>query len=160
MPVVRGTPVRDIIDHSLTVAGEGFDIWADGGDDIVGGSDPADTIHAGSGNDYVHGFGGDDFVDGEFGDDELLGGRGNDLLSGGEGNDVPLGGFGADRLYGGAGDAVPRASPLGHLPIPVPDVPAGFVDPDGGKRDARTDYAIVDLRGIADDLLTPSHFIV
>ena len=84
------------------------------GDDKLRGSEQADTIDAGAGNDYVAGLGGDDnlnggpdsdSIDGGAGDDKIKGGDceygdqklgrlcdnpGNELLLGGDGNDLVL----------------------------------------------------------------------
>ncbi|MDF2235014.1 FG-GAP-like repeat-containing protein [Albimonas sp. CAU 1670] len=66
------------------------------GDDILVGTEGANTIDA---------LGGDDVIDGLGGDDVLRGGAGNDVIRGGEGNDVGDGRFGNDVIHGGEGDA-------------------------------------------------------
>lgn len=88
------------------------------------GSETANSISAGLGNDtifgnqfvdFIFGEGGDDSLSGEGGDDVLLGGTGNDTLVGGTGNDfligeagrdILIGQSGSDRLRGGQGDDV------------------------------------------------------
>nr|WP_316650491.1 hypothetical protein [uncultured Gellertiella sp.] len=66
--------------------------------DFINGSDVANVLVAGGGDDTVYGNGGDD---------GLLGGGGKDTLRGGAGNDVLSGGGEADTLDGGEGvDAV------------------------------------------------------
>jgi Ca2+-binding RTX toxin-like protein len=64
---------------------------------LLAGSELADTIHGNSDANTIHGFAGNDVLYGHAGDDELHGGDGNDYLDGGYGNDV---------VYGGAGDDV------------------------------------------------------
>ncbi|MBE9061536.1 matrixin family metalloprotease [cf. Phormidesmis sp. LEGE 11477] len=81
--------------------------------DVLLGSDRAQTlqglrgndqIRAGDGNDVVIGDKGNDQLLGEGGDDRLLGDDNNDLLDGGDGNDSLVGGQGKDMLIGGSGD--------------------------------------------------------
>jgi Ca2+-binding RTX toxin-like protein len=98
------------------------------GDDILYGTQQADSINGLGGNDQIFGGGGSDTLAGDAGDDLIWGGHGNDVISGGEGddtlfadtpannefgsidvvdggngNDVILGGFGNATLIGGAG---------------------------------------------------------
>lgn len=68
------------------------------------GSNHADTLTGGNGNDWLSGLGGDDRVTGGNGNDTLFGGAGVDLLDGGNGNDVLDGGDDNDTLDGGNGD--------------------------------------------------------
>ena len=84
-----------------------------GGDDLLTGTDKADTIFGLGGNDVLLGLAGNDLLDGGEGDDsldgargrdKLKGGAGNDSLTGGDGNDVLIGGPGKDKLNGGKGD--------------------------------------------------------
>ena len=58
------------------------------GDDNITGSNLANTLLGGLGNDSLQGSGGDDVMDGEFGNDVLDGGLGNDSFLGGAGNDT------------------------------------------------------------------------
>lgn len=67
------------------------------------GSDWADLLHGGAGNDSLSGGGRDDLLFGGAGNDRLLGGTGTDYLFGGDGADRLEGGAGADFLKGGAG---------------------------------------------------------
>lgn len=60
----------------------GWTVEAGGGDDLVFGSDAADTLRGGAGADELRGFGGDD---------KLYGGAGADVLDGGSGNNVLVG---------------------------------------------------------------------
>jgi Ca2+-binding RTX toxin-like protein len=84
-------------------------------DDTIFGTESAETIDAGLGDDFVYAAGGDDTVYGGSGHDTLLGGNGNDTLDGGDGadwllgeagNDTLYGSLGTDRLSGGDGDDV------------------------------------------------------
>lgn len=108
---IRGTEGNDIIDFSLS--SEAVGIHALAGDDLVRGSQAADTIDGGAGNDRIGGRGGDDTISGGYGQDLLFGEGGNDVLDGGaendtlyggEGNDILRGGLGDDRLFGESGD--------------------------------------------------------
>ena len=63
---------------------------------VLTGTNNAETLAGGGGNDYIQGLGGDDSLVGGAGDDDLLGGEGTDRLSGGTGNDILVGGAGAD----------------------------------------------------------------
>ncbi len=83
------------------------------GDDTISGNGGNDTVLAGAGNDIVFGgigndvlYGGDgnDFVDGGEGNDWISGDAGNDTLYGGNGNNVLYGGLGNDTIIGGAGN--------------------------------------------------------
>jgi hypothetical protein len=84
-----------------------------GGDDLLTGTDKADTIFGLGGNDVLLGLAGNDVLDGGNGDDDLSGGpgkdrlkgqKGNDSLTGGAGDDVLIGGPGKDKLSGGKGN--------------------------------------------------------
>lgn len=70
----------------------------------VAGSEHADDMLGGVGDDVLLGLGGDDHINGGAGDDIILGGAGNDVLAGGDGDDTLLGGAGSNYLYGGAGN--------------------------------------------------------
>lgn len=74
------------------------------GDDVIYGTDLADNLDGGAGNDIIYAGGGDDLVHGNVGDDILYGQDGNDKLYGDAGNDVAYGGAGNDLLEGGEGD--------------------------------------------------------
>lgn len=67
------------------------------------GTDGANALTGGAGDDVIYGFGGNDTLKGGAGDDVLAGHSGNDLLQGGDGEDYLLGGSGNDTLDGGAG---------------------------------------------------------
>lgn len=67
------------------------------GNDTVTGTDSADTLLVGAGNDKVYGLAGDDLLKGQ---------EGNDLLEGGAGADTINGGIGNDKLYGNTATAI------------------------------------------------------
>lgn len=67
------------------------------------GTDRADTLTGGAGDDILYGFGGDDTLKGGAGNDVLAGHAGNDRLQGGDGDDYLLGGAGDDLIDGGGG---------------------------------------------------------
>lgn len=73
------------------------------GDDRISGKAGGDRLDAGAGNDVLLGQGGADRLHGEDGRDVLLGDVGQDRLWGGDGEDLLNGGDGMDRLWGGAG---------------------------------------------------------
>ena len=65
----------------------------------VAGSDHADTLTGGKGDNWLRGLDGDDTLTGGVGDDLLSGGSGGDLFQGGEGADRMDGGAGVDTLW-------------------------------------------------------------
>lgn len=67
------------------------DVFDDGGDDLVYGSDGDDHIYGGAGNEFIHANGGND---------EVYGGQGNDVIYGGSGDDSIYGGNGTDVIFG------------------------------------------------------------
>lgn len=69
-----------------------------------GGSEAADTVQGGLGDDIIYGRGGADVLDGGEGIDRLFGDAGNDMLNGGDGNDLLYGGINLDTLRGGNGN--------------------------------------------------------
>jgi Ca2+-binding RTX toxin-like protein len=85
------------LNYSLA-QGDFENVDAGAGDDIVYGTDGANVINLGSGNDYAQGFAGNDTITGGDGADELQGMEGNDYLIGGAGNDTLIGGSGVDRF--------------------------------------------------------------
>ena len=72
--------------------------------DNLTGSNYADDMFGGLGNDFLQSFGGNDRLFGEAGDDTLSGYYGNDTLIGGAGNDTINGGYDTDVLNGGDGN--------------------------------------------------------
>ena len=83
------------------------------GDDNVHGGAGNDALLGGGGNDFIEGGAGDDTLWGQDGDDGLAGGEGSDLIYGQDGNDtiaggdardIVLGGEGSDQVAAGTGD--------------------------------------------------------
>ena len=84
---------------------------------IVGGTENADTIIAGGGDDALWGYGGDDRIEAGYGVDKVFGGQGDDIITnsgtdigetdflhGNEGNDVIHGGSGLALIFGNDGN--------------------------------------------------------
>lgn len=92
--------------HADTLIGGNGNDWLSGlgGDDTISGGNGNDTLFGGAGVDTLTGGNGNDTLDGGEGDDSLDGGNGDDTLSGGAGNDSLSGGNGNDTLGGGAGN--------------------------------------------------------
>ncbi|MDZ3991818.1 peroxidase family protein [Pseudomonas sp. Teo4] len=74
---------------------------AGGGDDTVWGDAGNDRLEGGNGNDQLRGGAGDDIITDLGGDDNLQGGDGNDVLHGGNGVNLIIGGFGNDFIVTG-----------------------------------------------------------
>ena len=74
------------------------------GNDSVLGSQFADVIDTGAGQDTVSAQEGDDFVDAGAGDDLVFGLAGEDTILGGQGNNTLDGGTGDDSIFAGAGN--------------------------------------------------------
>ena len=83
------------------------------GDDNVHGGAGNDALLGGGGNDFIEGGAGDDTLWGQDGDDGLAGGAGSDLIygqggndtiAGGDARDIVLGGEGSDQIRGDGGD--------------------------------------------------------
>jgi len=113
--VMVGTDGNDAFDASYYSAyGSWFNLgplarfMGGGGDDLVGGSNRADSIWGGTGNDGLWGYDGNDKLYGEEGDDEILGEAGNDTLDGGAGDDVLAGDSGNDIYRFGRGEGRDR----------------------------------------------------
>jgi Ca2+-binding RTX toxin-like protein len=73
-------------------------------DDNLKGTNAADTIDLGAGNDTYDGMGGDDVMNGGDGNDDMRGSQGNDTMNGDGDEDKMLGGKGDDTMYGGDGN--------------------------------------------------------
>lgn len=73
--------------------------------DVIRGTDQADTIRAKSCSIKILGYGGDDLLIGGPCRDLIKGGSGNDTIKGRGGNDLLIGGSGDDRIYGGRSNA-------------------------------------------------------
>ncbi|MBE0532069.1 MAG: tandem-95 repeat protein, partial [Rhodospirillales bacterium] len=107
--VGEGTVVSSDNDTSLGIAVDVSRPAVPGLPDTYGqnGTNGADTIEAGSGDNSVNGGAGDDTLYGDrhwetagYGNDTLFGGAGNDTLVGGDGADQLSGGDGNDTLHG------------------------------------------------------------
>jgi Ca2+-binding RTX toxin-like protein len=86
---VGGDAQGDSFSNIENVTGSGYD-------DVLGGTDGANTLAGLNGDDELKGFGGNDTLQGGSGDDALLGNDGNDSLNGGAGADMLEGGAGND----------------------------------------------------------------
>jgi Tol biopolymer transport system component len=103
--LTKGTPDSDVIlgsDGAEEInGGKGNDrICAGGGDDEVKGAAGKDKVKAGGGDDEVKGNGDPDKLEGNGGEDELHGGGDDDKLNGGGGKDRCDGAGGDDKLKG------------------------------------------------------------
>jgi len=72
--------------------------------DILIGSNGANTLDGRAGTDLLQGMGGNDHLSGGDGNDLVEGGAGNDTLIGDQGDDTLAGGDGDDFLVGGSGN--------------------------------------------------------
>ena len=87
----------------LTLMGDGTYRW-DGEEHItLHGTEAADKLRAGDGDDALWSHAGDDRVEGDVGDDTIHGGPGNDVLTDLFGDDVVHAGPGDDAVNGGPG---------------------------------------------------------
>ncbi|OAF18069.1 VCBS domain-containing protein [Bradyrhizobium neotropicale] len=93
-PSVHGTPGDD---HTAGGSNTAQIIYGGAGEDTLNGSGVNDTIFGGSSNDTTKGNNGDDVI---------YGGSGRDNIDGSNGNDTIIGGLGADKLTGGNGNDV------------------------------------------------------
>ena len=73
------------------------DLFDEGGDDTIFGSNVKDHIYGGAGTDSI---------DGRQGDDEIHAGKGNDVVYGGSGSDVIYGDDGVDVIFGDSENSV------------------------------------------------------
>jgi Ca2+-binding RTX toxin-like protein len=81
------------------------------GNDVIRGTNGADTVNAKAGNDRFCGLNGVDTFNGANGNDRAFGGGGNDRLRGDAGNDVLAGEAGNDQLNGGPGPDTCKGGP-------------------------------------------------
>jgi len=89
-------------EHIVMGGTNGADILVSGGgDDTVWGDAGNDRIEGGNGNDQLRGGAGDDIITDLGGDDNIQGGDGNDVLHGGNGVNLIIGGFGNDFIVTG-----------------------------------------------------------
>jgi len=97
-----GTPVEQISDNG-TVYNLLTGLTGGSGQDVIAGTDSAETLSGGGGSDGLYANGGDDVLDGGAANDYLGGGSGADTLTGGDGDDTVDGGPGDDLIVGGSG---------------------------------------------------------
>lgn len=76
------------------------------GDDVLLGLKGVDELFGFAGSDVLNGSNGDDLLSGGEGKDTLIGDIGSDLLLGGTGDDILIGGFNSDELFGGTGNDI------------------------------------------------------
>jgi Ca2+-binding RTX toxin-like protein len=90
----------------ILIGGIGDDTaWGDGGHDRIEGGAGADILNGGDGNDIITDMQGDDNIKGGDGDDVIHSGDGIDLVIAGRGNDfVNLGSGEGDEVFGGLGN--------------------------------------------------------
>ena len=72
--------------------------------DMLLGTECADDIDGGCGDDNIDARGGADTIAGGMGDDHIVAGGGGDVVRGGDGDDIVFGGAGMDWVSGGKGD--------------------------------------------------------
>jgi Ca2+-binding RTX toxin-like protein len=86
----------------VLIAGIGDDsLWGDEGDDTMEGGAGVDALLGGDGDDLITDENGDDNIKGQAGDDAINAGDGFDLVLGGDGNDFIMGGADASESFGG-----------------------------------------------------------
>lgn len=117
----------------------------------IEGTEDADEIFGGNGNQHFRGLGGDDY---------LYSGNGNDVLEGGDGNDTLIGAAGADMLSGGSGSDTFVFANHWHWTDWTNDTPNGmdtitdfeasdFIDLSGVSSGDVTSFAQISLEPIA-----------
>ncbi|MEP6021550.1 MAG: calcium-binding protein [Paracoccaceae bacterium] len=90
------------IENIAVTGSDGADYLQGGlGDDTVRAGDGGDTLAVSDGDDFAQGNAGDDTIYGAGGDDFVAGGKGADTVYGGSGKDQVKGGSGQDELFGG-----------------------------------------------------------
>jgi Ca2+-binding RTX toxin-like protein len=89
--------------NNINAGGGNDTVWADGGNDTVEGGTGNDFLHGGQGNDRITDIDGGDFI---WGDDPNTSLGGNDYINAGLGIDQVFGGAGLDTIFGGAGGDV------------------------------------------------------
>ena len=105
--VIRYSAANPLGKVYLAVAGSGTADLADELGSVsanLSGSNSANAITTGGGNDTIFGLADADTLAGGAGDDLIDGGHGNDTLYGDDGNDQLYGSLGDDIIRGGAGD--------------------------------------------------------
>ncbi|HWV59574.1 MAG TPA: peroxidase family protein [Sphingopyxis sp.] len=87
-------------DHVVLGGTDNADILIGGiGDDTLHGDGGNDRLEGGFGNDIINGGAGDDFIKDTGGDDNIKAGDGNDIVHAGPGLDLVLGGRGNDFIF-------------------------------------------------------------
>lgn len=99
-------PQGSTADDNLMGTNLADDVWLGIGDDTMTGRGGDDTIRGGFGEDRLEGGDGDDWINAGHDDDYVIGDAGNDTVFGGSGADTIEGGFGDDRLAGNDGNNV------------------------------------------------------
>ncbi|SHK36441.1 Ca2+-binding protein, RTX toxin-related [Fibrobacter sp. UWH4] len=89
-----------------------YDIFENGGDDIIYGRSGEDYIMGGAGDDTICGGNDRDFIFGGLGKDLISGGAGDDEIDAGEGVDVVFG----DALPQGINDLIKKTFRTGYIP--------------------------------------------
>ena len=104
---VYGSGGNDVVRaKDITVSGpdgHGISIFSGAGHDSIVGSNFADLLDGGAGNDTIYAGAGDDFVNASPGNDLIYGGAGNDNIRWGVGSTFDLD-PGNDTIYGGDGN--------------------------------------------------------
>ncbi|MEW8309346.1 MAG: calcium-binding protein, partial [Candidatus Thiodiazotropha endolucinida] len=166
----HGDSAEPVLDENILGTEEADEIDAGNGDDVVHADDGNDQVHGNAGNDQLFGEGGNDTLYGDEGNDRLLGGDGLDRLFGGLGNDTLRGGLGnGDVLEGGLGnDTYFYAEGDGNTTISNFDNMIGRLDVlrflDGVSAAdvvaTRTDYDLVlTLSGSAETITVTDYFV-
>lgn len=114
--VIQGSSGVDRIDLSRVSVGQGF-THAGGVTVTVDGNAGADNITGSEFADHLNGGDGQDIVDGRGGNDTLTGGLDDDFLYGGDGNDSLDGQGGANRLDGGSGVNTLLGGTVNEIPV-------------------------------------------
>ncbi|WP_181420929.1 calcium-binding protein [Rhodobacter viridis] len=152
-----GTSLSDRIDLTgISSFGNSNRFFLIDGNDTFHGSDLAETVTGGSGNDLLIGNGGSDTLSGDDGNDRLWGGDGNDSLDGGfgdddlqggAGNDTLVSSLGEDRYAGGGGtDRFQVGATLHHV---ILDAAASIEVFDGYANWGTATVDVIDLSGIS-----------
>lgn len=114
-----------------------YDLFDEGGDDLIYGNNDVDHIFGGAGG---------DFVNANAGDDEIYGGQGNDVIYGGSGDDSIYGDDGADVIFGDApfvdDMTIARSdNTKGETASEIPQTPFGYVSYElKGQKDLDDNY--------------------
>ncbi|MEM8503734.1 MAG: CAP domain-containing protein [Cyanobacteria bacterium P01_D01_bin.1] len=114
---------------------------------VIRGTNRADKLVGGNGNQSLYGRARNDILDGQGGNDQLFGGGGHDRLFGGAGNDRLLGGGGKDRLQGASQNRRNEKDVLtgggGRDRFVIGDSSGTFYDDRRGRSAGLKDYALI-----------------